>query len=72
MADIERPGAEHRVPADPTIDDLRTAVDDVGEAGSVLLTVHPSAVLRLQGTPEWDAAFEELTADLRVAASALE
>ncbi len=43
-----------------------------GPAGPpVLLTVHPSAVLRLRGTPEWDDAFEELSADLRVAASAL-
>ncbi len=39
---------------------------------AVLLTVHPSAVLRLRGTPEWDVAFEELCADLRVAASALQ
>jgi uracil-DNA glycosylase len=39
---------------------------------AVLLTVHPSAVLRLRGTPEWDAAFEELAADLRVAASAVQ
>ena len=41
-------------------------------APAVLLTVHPSAVLRLRGTPDWDAAFEELSADLRVAAGALE
>jgi DNA polymerase len=37
----------------------------------VLLTVHPSAVLRLRGTPEWDASFEELCADLRTAADAV-
>ena len=43
-----------------------------GEAGpAVLLTVHPSAVLRLRGTPEWDPAFEEFCADLRTAVSAI-
>ncbi|WP_185972619.1 hypothetical protein [Georgenia yuyongxinii] len=31
----------------------------------VLLTTHPSAVVRLRGRPEFDAAFEELVADLR-------
>lgn len=39
---------------------------------AVVLTVHPSAVLRLRGTPEWDPAFEEFTADLRTAARAVE
>ena len=38
---------------------------------AVLLTVHPSAVLRLRGKPDWDVAFEEFSADLRTAASAL-
>jgi uracil-DNA glycosylase len=87
--DEERPGAERWVPADPTVDDLRTAVGgcrgcelwrDATQRGrlidgptgaAVLLTVHPSAVLRLTGTPEWDPAFEELCSDLRVAASAI-
>jgi uracil-DNA glycosylase len=34
----------------------------------VLITVHPSAVLRLRGKPEWDEAFDALVADLEAAA----
>jgi DNA polymerase len=30
----------------------------------VLLTTHPSAVLRLRGKPEWDDAFDGFVADL--------
>lgn len=35
-----------------------------------LVTTHPSAVLRLRGKDGYDAAYESLVADLRVAASA--
>lgn len=40
-----------------------------GGAHAVLVTTHPSAVVRLRGTPEFDAAFDELVADLRRAAA---
>jgi uracil-DNA glycosylase len=48
----------------------------VGAAGDghvprVLVTAHPSAVLRLRGRDGWDEAFGRLVADLRVAAEAL-
>jgi uracil-DNA glycosylase len=33
----------------------------------VLITTHPSAVLRLRGKPGWDEAFDALVADLRAA-----
>ncbi|WP_258727306.1 hypothetical protein [Cellulomonas sp. NS3] len=36
----------------------------------VLVTAHPSAVLRLRGREGWDEAFAALVADLRVAAEA--
>lgn len=36
----------------------------------VLVTTHPSALLRLRGRGGWDAAFAELTADLSTAARA--
>ncbi len=36
---------------------------------TVLLTTHPSAVLRLRGRPEWDAAFDGLVADLALAST---
>ena len=36
----------------------------------VLVTTHPSAVLRLRGKPEWDEAFDRLVADLIVARDA--
>ena len=43
-----------------------------GTAGGarVLLTTHPSAVLRLRGRPEYPEAFEALVADLEIAAAA--
>jgi uracil-DNA glycosylase len=37
----------------------------------VLVTAHPSSVLRLRGKDGWDGAFGRLVADLREAASAL-
>jgi DNA polymerase len=37
----------------------------------VLVTAHPSAVLRLRGREGWDEAFAALVADLRVAAEAV-
>jgi uracil-DNA glycosylase family protein len=41
------------------------------EDARVLVTVHPSAVLRLRGTPEFDREFDGLVADLRTAAALL-
>jgi DNA polymerase len=38
----------------------------------VLVTTHPSAVLRLRGKPEWDEAFDHFVADLIVARDAAE
>ncbi|HEY8590624.1 MAG TPA: UdgX family uracil-DNA binding protein [Naasia sp.] len=37
----------------------------------ILLTAHPSAVLRLRGTPDFDPEFAALVADLRTAAALL-
>lgn len=37
----------------------------------VVVTTHPSAVVRLRGTPEFDATFDELVRDLEVAAATL-
>jgi DNA polymerase len=42
------------------------------EPGPVLITTHPSALLRLRDRAEREAAFETLVADLRVAAAAVE
>jgi uracil-DNA glycosylase family protein len=36
-------------------------------SSGVLVTTHPSAVLRLRGKPEWDQAFDGFVADLIVA-----
>ena len=36
---------------------------------SVVVTVHPSALLRSRGRPEWDAVFDAFVADLAVAAT---
>jgi uracil-DNA glycosylase family protein len=41
-----------------------------GDARAVVVTAHPSAVLRLRGTDDWHDAFGALVADLRVAAEA--
>lgn len=41
-----------------------------GDAGTrVVVTTHPSAVLRLRGKPGWDEAFDALVEDLRAAAA---
>lgn len=41
-----------------------------GDDGArVVVTTHPSAVLRLRGRPGWDEAFAALVADLRAAAA---
>jgi len=42
----------------------------LGDA-AVLITTHPSAVLRLRGKPEWDEAFDGFVADLLAAAALL-
>jgi DNA polymerase len=43
---------------------------DGDDAPRVLVTAHPSAVLRLRGKDGWDEALGRLIADLRVAAAA--
>jgi len=45
-----------------------TAPGPLGEV-PVVVTTHPSAVLRLRGKPEFDEAFRRLVADLHVAAT---
>jgi DNA polymerase len=42
------------------------------DPGPVLITTHPSALLRLRDTAEREAAFDALVADLRTAAAAVE
>ncbi|MFD1716766.1 UdgX family uracil-DNA binding protein [Georgenia deserti] len=50
------------------IGDVRGEVLEGEEAAPrVVVTTHPSAVVRLRGKPEFDAAFEEFVADLRAA-----
>jgi DNA polymerase len=40
-----------------------------GDGGArVVVTTHPSAVLRLRGKPGWEEAFDALVEDLRTAA----
>ncbi|AEG43240.1 DNA polymerase [Isoptericola variabilis J7] len=39
-------------------------------AGAVVVTTHPSALLRLRDRSGWDEAFDGLVADLRTAADA--
>jgi uracil-DNA glycosylase family protein len=53
----------------------RGAVISLGEASAfggaaVVVTVHPSSILRLRGTPEREAAIGDLVADLQVALAA--
>ncbi|WP_413451803.1 UdgX family uracil-DNA binding protein [Georgenia phoenicis] len=48
------------------VGDVRGEVID-GEDRPVLVTTHPSALLRLRGRGGWDEAFAELVADLRAA-----
>jgi uracil-DNA glycosylase len=40
------------------------------DVGEVVITAHPSAVLRLRGRDGWDEAFDALVRDLEVAKSA--
>jgi len=48
-----------------------TVIDPTDAAGfRVVVTTHPSALLRLRDRSEWGAAFEELVGDLRTAADA--
>jgi uracil-DNA glycosylase family protein len=49
------------------LDDRLPAASDA----RVVLTVHPSSVLRLRGTPDFDGEFAALVADLRTAAALL-
>jgi uracil-DNA glycosylase family protein len=44
---------------------------DADQGYRVLVTTHPSAVLRLRGRPGWEEAFDGLVADLEVAGTAL-
>lgn len=44
--------------------------EDHGGPSSVLITTHPSALLRLRGEPGWDQAFDKLVSDLETAARA--
>ena len=48
-------------------------IEDVDEAGGavVVITTHPSSLLRLRDRGDYDAELERLVADLRLAASAL-
>ncbi|MCF4119547.1 hypothetical protein L1785_00960 [Antribacter sp. KLBMP9083] len=41
-----------------------------GTPASVLLTTHPSALLRVRGRPEWGDALAAFVTDLRTAADA--
>jgi len=49
----------------------RGAILPAGDGPDVLVTTHPSAVLRVRGTPEWDAAFDGLVRDLTTAKDAV-
>jgi DNA polymerase len=49
----------------------RGAVLEQAEGPAVVITTHPSAVLRLRGKDGYDAAYAGLVADLRTAAGAL-
>jgi uracil-DNA glycosylase len=52
------------------LDEPPTLVPGDVEPPRVLVTAHPSAVLRLRGRDGWDEAFGRLVADLREAAAA--
>jgi uracil-DNA glycosylase family 4 len=45
-----------------------TVLPEQAGGSSVLITAHPSSVLRLRGRSGWEGAFAELVADLTVAA----
>ena len=49
-----------------------TVLDASDDGPRVLVTTHPSALLRLRGKGGWDEAFEALVGDLRTAADAAE
>lgn len=55
-----------------TVLDEPLAVGAADVAPRVLVTTHPSAVLRLRGKEGWSEAFGRLVDDLRVAASLIE
>ena len=53
------------------IGEVRGLVQPIpGSRGLALVTVHPSAVVRLRGKPDWQQAFGAFVADLRAAADA--
>lgn len=57
---------------DVRIGDVRGLVQPLPGAGcEVMVTAHPSAVLRLRGRDGWAEAFDALVADLRVAVAAI-
>ncbi|UNX55821.1 UdgX family uracil-DNA binding protein [Georgenia sp. TF02-10] len=51
--------------------DSDTGGDGTGDGVPVLVTTHPSAVLRLRGKEGWQEAFDEFVADLRTAAAVI-
>jgi uracil-DNA glycosylase len=53
---------------DTALDESLGAAVRGGPPPMVLVTAHPSAVLRLRGRSGWDEAFGRLVDDLRVAA----
>lgn len=52
------------------IQEERGRVQESAEGRPVLVTTHPSALLRLRDDPGWDAAFDAFVADLETAAKA--
>lgn len=58
-----------RATASPLVPDVARSPDQ-GPAPLVVLTTHPSALLRLRDRSGWDEAFATLVGDLRVAADA--
>ena len=65
--DADRPGAQRWV----TIGEVRGAVQQVPDSGGrAMVTVHPSAVVRLRGRDGYREAFDALVADLRMASAA--
>jgi uracil-DNA glycosylase len=51
------------------VGEVRGQVLEHDGGARVVVTTHPSAVLRLRGKPGWDEAFDALVADLRTAAA---
>ena len=55
---------------DVKIGEVRGLIQSMaGVPEPVLVTVHPSAVVRLYGRDGWDEAFQALVADLKTAAA---